>query len=595
MRISDITTEKLLERSGVATAGQIAILKKEALDSNRPLRDVAIKNEVIDEKTLTKALAEYIQIPFIDLAPSDLNYDTIKKIPERIARQYRAVLFKVDENKVNHLAVEDPDDVQAINFIEKEIGSNTVVYIATPDNITMALETYDHSIRQELNAVAESQARSQPTNNKQENVGKELKEDSPIAKTVTLILEYAVRLNASDIHIEPRNNYIQIRYRVDGVLKEANRLPINLLSGLVSRIKILSNLKIDEHRVPQDGRFKITVNDRQFALRVSTLPITNGEKVALRLLDESHRIITLENLGLWGNALAITKEAINEPNGMILVTGPTGSGKSTTLFSILTILNNPSVNISTIEDPVEYRIPGANQTQTNNKAGITFANGLRALLRQDPNIIMIGEIRDSETANLSVQAALTGHLVFSTLHTNDAATSMPRLLDMGVEPFLIASTTRLVIGQRLIRKINPKTRKSFTPTAEDKQLIARTFNLRTAHDYKLLHELEKQAKADGIGGNLPLATNEEGITQLWRADSNDNNGGANAGYLSRMGVYEVMKNSNNIQRLIIANATSAQIKEQAIKEGMLSLQIDGLIKALRGETTLEEILRVTKD
>lgn len=595
MRISDITTEKLLERSGVATAGQIAILKKEALDSNRPLKDIAIKNEIIDEKTLTKALAEYTQTPFIDLGPSDLNYEIVKKIPERIARQYRAILFKIDESGMNHLAMEDPDDVQAINFIEKEIGNNTTVYITTPDNITTALETYDHNIGQQLEAVVESQSNIPSATIKQENISRELKEDSPIAKTVNLILEYAVRLNASDIHIEPRDNYIQIRYRIDGILKEANRLPVNLLSGLVSRIKIMSNLKIDEHRVPQDGRFKITVNERQFALRVSTLPVANGEKVALRLLDESYRTISLEELGLWGNALAVTKSAISEPNGMVLVTGPTGSGKSTTLFSILTILNSPRVNISTIEDPVEYRIPGVNQTQTNSKAGITFANGLRALLRQDPNIIMIGEIRDSETANLSVQAALTGHLVFSTLHTNDAATSMPRLLDMGVEPFLIASTTRLVIGQRLIRKVNPRTRKSFTPTDEDKQSIARTFNLKTAKDYKLLHELEKQAQTAGIGGNLPLATTEEGIVQLWRADPNDNNGGASAGYLGRTGVYEVMKNSNNIQRLIIANATSAQIKEQAIREGMLSLQIDGLIKALRGETTLEEVLRVTKD
>lgn len=595
MRISDITTEKLLERSGVATAGQIAILKKEALDSNRPLKDIAIKNEIIDEKTLTKALAKYTQTPFIDLGPSDLNYEIVKKIPERIARQYRAILFKIDESGMNHLAMEDPDDVQAINFIEKEIGNNTTVYITTPDNITTALETYDHNIGQQLEAVVESQSNIPSATIKQENISRELKEDSPIAKTVNLILEYAVRLNASDIHIEPRDNYIQIRYRIDGILKEANRLPVNLLSGLVSRIKIMSNLKIDEHRVPQDGRFKITVNERQFALRVSTLPVANGEKVALRLLDESYRTISLEELGLWGNALAVTKSAISEPNGMVLVTGPTGSGKSTTLFSILTILNSPRVNISTIEDPVEYRIPGVNQTQTNSKAGITFANGLRALLRQDPNIIMIGEIRDSETANLSVQAALTGHLVFSTLHTNDAATSMPRLLDMGVEPFLIASTTRLVIGQRLIRKVNPRTRKSFTPTDEDRQSIARTFNLKTAKDYKLLHELEKQAQTAGIGGNLPLATTEEGIVQLWRADPNDNNGGASAGYLGRTGVYEVMKNSNNIQRLIIANATSAQIKEQAIREGMLSLQIDGLIKALRGETTLEEVLRVTKD
>jgi len=368
-----------------------------------------------------------------------------------------------------------------------------------------------------------------------------------------------------------------------------------VLNSLVSRIKILSNLKIDERRVPQDGRFKIKVGGKQFALRVSTLPVTEGEKVVMRILDESNQAVPLESLGFWGQALLNIRKSMTEPNGIILITGPTGSGKSTTLFSVLTILNAPTVNISTIEDPVEYKIQGVNQTQTNVKAGMTFANGLRALLRQDPNIIMIGEIRDSETADLGVQAALTGHLVFSTLHTNNAATSLPRLLDMGIEPFLIASTVRATVGQRLVRKLNKDTRKSYQPTEEEKQMVAKMFNLKPGQDFKYIHELEKKAAAEGVGGDTPLSTTETTINNLWKNDSNDNTNGALNGYKGRVGIYEVLNNSVEIQKLIVANATSNQIQEQAMKEGMLTMQTDGLIKALRGETTIDEVMRVTKE
>jgi type IV pilus assembly protein PilB len=280
---------------------------------------------------------------------------------------------------------------------------------------------------------------------------------------------------------------------------------------------------------------------------------------------------------------------------MILITGPTGSGKSTTLFSVLTILNTPNVNISTVEDPVEYKIPGVNQTQTNVKAGMTFANGLRALLRQDPNIIMIGEIRDSETADLGVQAALTGHLVFSTLHTNNAATCLPRLLDMKIEPFLIASIMRVVVGQRLVRQLRPETKQSYQPTEAEKQLVVKMFNLRPGQDFLYIHELEKQAAAQGIGGDAPLSTDENGIKTLWRADPNDNADGALNGYKGRTGIYEVLNNSSAMQKLIVANATSDQIQNLAIAEGMITMQTDGLIKALRGETTVEEVIRVTKE
>ena len=594
MRISDATMEKLLIRSGTITAEQISTLKEEAARSKRSIQESAIQDELIDNKTLTKAFAEYTQIPFVELVPHDLDFNVLNKIPERIAHQYNAILFKIDEDGVYHLAMDDPDDVQAISFIEKEIGTNTKIYIATHENILVALETYRGDVTNELNEVIDIQ-RVDNTENEAAITDQDVAEDSPIAKTIDLLLEYAIRSHASDIHIEPRENFVQVRYRIDGVLKEVNRLPRNVLNALVSRVKILSNLKIDERRVPQDGRFKIKVGGKQYALRVSTLPVADGEKTVMRILDESNQAVSLESLGFWGKSLSNINDALTEANGMILITGPTGSGKSTSLFSILTILNNPDVNISTVEDPVEYKIIGVNQTQTNSKAGMTFANGLRALLRQDPDIIMIGEIRDSETADLGVQAALTGHLVFSTLHTNDAATCLPRLLDMGIEPFLIASIVRAVVGQRLVRKVRHETRISYQPTEEEKQMIIKMFSLKPDQDFSYIHELEKKAAAEGVGGDTPLATDENDIKTLWHNDPNDNTDGAMAGYRGRMGIYEVLNNSVPMQKLIVGNATSNALREQAISEGMVTMQTDGLIKVLRGETTLEEVIRVTKE
>lgn len=593
MRISDFTMEKLLVRSGVATPERINALKEEGISSRRPLQEIAMKNNVITDVTLAKAFSEYAQIPYIELNASSIPTDILNKIPEHIARQYNAILFKIDEDGTHHLAMDDPDDVQAVNFIEKQIGTNTKIYIAPHENILTTLEAYRGDVEHELNEAIDIQ---RTDNTENENVSEQdVAENSPIAQTINLLLEYAIRSHASDIHIEPREGFVQIRYRIDGVLKEVNRLPRNVLNALVSRIKILSNLKIDEHRVPQDGRFKIKVGGRQYALRVSTLPVADGEKTVLRILDESNQAVSLQSLGFWGKSLQNMNTAMPEPNGMILITGPTGSGKSTTLFSMLTILNTPNVNISTVEDPVEYKIPGVNQTQTNAKAGMTFANGLRALLRQDPNIIMIGEIRDTETADLGVQAALTGHLVLSTLHTNNAATCLPRLLDMGIEPFLIASIMRAVVGQRLVRKLRRETRQSYQPTEAEKQLVVKMFNLKPGQGFSYIHELEKKAASEGIGGDTPLSTDENGINTLWRADVNDNTEGALNGYMGRIGVYEVLNNSPSMQKLIVANATSEQIQEQAVSEGMITMQTDGLIKALRGETTIEEVIRVTKE
>ncbi len=593
MRISDVTMEKLLKDSGVATEEQIYALKDEAVKTKHSLQDISLQNEIINDKTLTKSFSEYAQIPFVEINPHDIPPDILNKIPERIARQYNSILFKVDEDGTNHLAMDDPDDVQAINFIEKEIGTNTIIYITPHENIVALLDAYRGDVNQELEEVIDIQ---RADNTENESVTEqEIAENSPIAQTINLLLESAIRSHASDVHIEPREAFVQIRYRIDGILKEVNRLPRNVLNALISRVKILSNLKIDERRVPQDGRFKIKVGGKQYALRVSSLPVSDGEKVVMRILDESNQAVSLESLGYWGQPLMTINAALTEANGMILITGPTGSGKSTSLFSILTILNTPTVNISTVEDPVEYKIVGVNQTQTNTKAGMNFANGLRALLRQDPDIIMIGEVRDSETADLGVQAALTGHLVFTTLHTNDAATCLPRLLDMGIEPFLIASTVRVVVGQRLVRRLRHETRQSYEPPEEEKQMIIDMFSLKPDQNFSFIHELEKKAAAEGIGGDTPLGTDENGIINLWRADSKDNEDGALAGYRGRVGIYEVLNNSVAVQKLIVANATSNAIQEQAIKEGMLRMQIDGLIKAIRGETTIEEVIRVTKE
>ncbi len=594
MRISDDVIEKVLQQGGVIDESQLAQLKLLAEHSHTSLYNIVISERVVTPQDLAKLVSKQIGVPFVEIEPKDIPKEVLMKIPEHIARQYNVVLFAQDSDGTLSLAMEDPDDIQALNFIQKEIGYNLNVFLATHENILDCLENYRGELDQELDEVISVQ---------QENTQEETQavtedqfaEDSPIAQTVNLLLEYAIKSQASDIHIEPREEFVQVRYRIDGVLKEVNKLPRNVLGALVSRIKILSNLKIDERRVPQDGRFKIRVSGKQYALRVSTLPIADGEKVVMRILDESNQSVTLENLGYWGRSLTVMKEAMAQPNGMILVTGPTGSGKSTSLFSVLSELNTSDVNISTIEDPVEYKIPGVNQVQTNPKAGMTFASGLRALLRQDPNIIMVGEIRDTETANLGVQAALTGHLVFSTLHTNNAATCLPRLLDMDIEPFLIASTVKAVVGQRLVRRLCAFCRQQHVPEAAEVKVVTDLITGSGAEAIAHMHALETQAADEKIGGDSPLSTTETEITHLWRANPEGCDECNHTGFKGRIGIYEVLDVSLTIQKLITANATSNDIQTEAIKEGMLTMQTDGLIKALRGITTVEEVLRVTRE
>ena len=672
MRISDGELKKLLLGPGQVKEAEFEAAIKDA--GGEPLQAVVIKKKLVTEKELTKLYAESISVPFVELADVKIPREVLLKIPERIARKYQAVLFGTEEEHFQ-LAMADPEDFQAADFITKQVGGKIKLYMATPPDILAAIDQYKGNISSEITkAIKDSSADAA----EEEKVSaKDLAEDAPIAKTVNVILEYAVKSRASDIHIEPRENIVQVRYRIDGVLRETMTLPKPILAAVVSRIKILANLKIDEHRVPQDGRFKFSLGSKQVALRVSTLPIMDGEKVVMRILDESARALTLEELGFAGVALETIGRNLHKPHGMTLVTGPTGSGKSTTLYSVLSMMNTPGVNISTVEDPVEYRVVGVNQTQVNPKAGMTFASGLRALLRQDPNIIMVGEIRDGETADLAVQAALTGHVVLSTLHTNNAATTLPRLLDMGIEPFLIASTVNTVIGQRLVRRLCPVCRLSYVPEGTELANIKRDFQLDIAlkrfnemkeggalpttpdpapapapvpqeapkpravepsdrkknrvieptHDIETTKSILDKIAADPniinrsaddarrasepappppppvAGAPAPPPPPEpapdpshlkSGQFILYKAGRGCEACGG-VGYQGRMGIYEVLEVTEAIQKMIVGHATADDIQLQAVRGGMLTMQQDGFVKALMGRTTIEEILRVTRE
>lgn len=597
MHIPDSLATEILVKAGKLQESDVDALIEEAHGNSSSVQELILKKQIISEKDLTKLYAKEIEVPFIELSQIKIDRAILQQIPEHIARKYNAVLYAIEKDAPK-LAMDDPDDLQAIDFLQKRLGQSTEISIATTSDILSALDEYKGEISTEISKVAKADVEDIKEEEQEEEVKEEdIAEDSPIAQTVNLLVEYAIKQKASDIHIEPRENIVQVRYRIDGILREANRLPRKIAGALVSRIKILSNLKIDEHRAPQDGRFKISLNGHLYAIRVSTLPIMDGEKVVMRLLNESTKPLTLEQLGYWGYSLQSVRNAIAQPHGIILVTGPTGSGKSTTLYSVLNILNTPGVNISTVEDPVEYRIAGTNQTQVNPKAGMTFANGLRALLRQDPNIIMVGEIRDSETANLAIQAALTGHLVFSTLHTNNAATALPRLLEMGVEPFLIASTVRVVVAQRLVRRLDPTMRDTYTPDAKHVSELKEMFDIK-----KAVSQLE-QANKDLVPRDSskddktekPTPKSTESKLVLWKEQIPENSPPGTSAYNGRLGIYEVLNVSEKIEQAIVADGTSSQIQDIAITEGMVTMQQDGFIKAMQGLTTIEEVMRVTRE
>jgi type IV pilus assembly protein PilB len=597
MDVFDRKIGPLLVANKKLTDQQLKSLTERSEKEKRPLREIIVADNLASEQEIAKIYALQINVPYSEFNAKDIPSEVLKLVPEHIAKQYRAILFDKEKDSGTYLvAMEDPDDIEAVDTLQKVLGTNMRTFVANRSNINTGIDRYRENIGTEITKVVSEE--DQPT--EEEVKEEDIAEDSPIAQTVNLIIEYAIRSGASDVHIEPREQYVSVRYRVDGILKEVNRLPKKIMAALISRIKILSNLKIDERRVPQDGRLKIAVGDKSWSLRVSTLPIMEGEKVVMRILNDASKALTLEQLGYWGKSLDTIKDAMSQPHGMILVTGPTGSGKSTSLFSVLSILNSPSVNISTVEDPVEYHVQGVNQTQVNPKAGMTFANGLRALLRQDPNIIMVGEIRDGETAGLAVQAALTGHLVLSTLHTNNASTCLPRLLDMGIEPFLIASTVRAVIGQRLVRRLCVVCRERYTPDETQLQGITKLFKLDDPKTMARFNELEKQALAGGVGKSEDesaneLSTTDKAVKYLWRAHKGGCDACSHNGYKGRVGIYEALGNSEEIQAMIVGNSTSEKIQQQAMAEGMITMQMDGFIKALRGLTAVEEILRVTRE
>jgi type IV pilus assembly protein PilB len=483
MKLSTDELKQLLIENNVATQEILDDIAKQASQSKETFLDVLYQKKVINETQFAKICAKSMETEFVEIAALTIRKDLLNKLPERVAKRYQAVVFGEEDGHLK-VAMADPDDVEAVESIQKQCGYDIQIYLATPSDIGGALEQYKEGLSTEISkAIKET---GEGVSIDKEELGADTSADkvvsiiseAPVARAVNILIEYAIKSRASDIHIEPRENYVQVRYRIDGILHDTMTLPKALMNSIISRIKILSNLRIDEHRIPQDGRIKIDMAGTNVSLRISSLPVMDGEKIVMRLLDESAKALTLEELGYKGQALLTIEQALKKPHGMLLVTGPTGSGKSTTLYSVLSALNTIGVNISTVEDPVEYRIQGINQTQVNSKVGMTFASGLRALLRQDPDIIMVGEIRDSETAEIAVHAALTGHVVLSTLHTNDAAGCLPRLLDMDVEPFLIASTVNAVIGQRLVRKLCPNCIEEYTPDDKVIEEIIEDFGLR---------------------------------------------------------------------------------------------------------------------
>jgi type IV pilus assembly protein PilB len=582
-----------LVNEGALTDGQLEKIKQEASRKDEPLFSLMLKEGHINDEQLTKALSHVNNVPYVNLSKAKIDPKVLELLPQDIAEHYMAVpLGEMQQRLV--VAMLDADNVQAVDFLSNKIGRPLKVYAASESGIRSILQQYgqvlNHSFGKAMSDKdkIEQEAEGDAALSEMLSVGTSDKkvqtivQDSPVSKALSEILEYAAKNRASDVHIESHENEIKIRCRVDGVLREIMRLPKSVEPPLVSRIKILSNLKIDEHRVPQDGQFSISVDHRPIDMRVAISPVVWGEQVVLRLLDKTGTSLLLEDMGYRGRALRTIRKGLKEPHGMILTSGPTGSGKSTSMYAMIQEIKDDSINIVTLEDPVEYKVDGVNQIQVNPDVGLTFATGLRSILRQDPDVIMVGEIRDKETANLAVQAALTGHLVFSTLHTNSAAGILPRLLDMGIEPFLIASTVHSVIGQRLVRRLVPdgETYKSSKPEAQ------------AIHDTlggllpKKEEDIERVAKDLGYQ-SLPLA-GQTAYTLTKGKESSENP----TGYEGRMGLYEVFEISEKIQDLILKHSPSSIIQKAAQEEGMVTMRQDGYLKALAGETTVLEIDRV---
>jgi type IV pilus assembly protein PilB len=601
MSILSVNTEQqvtdiLVEQQSI-TPEKLAEAKTEAKIKGQPLLSYLSENKLITEEQLTKVNAIVTKVPYVNLLNAKVTPDVLQLLPKDIAERYMAVPLGEMQHKLI-IAMLDADNVQAVDFLSNRIGRQLKVYVASESGIRNVIKQYESRLDTMSSGLsdnftladqalkADGSVSSSGFGSKKATNIQNLVEDSPISKALSSVLEFASHNRASDVHIEPMEKDLKIRCRIDGILREVTRMPKSAEPALISRIKILANLKIDEHRIPQDGQFTIIVDNKSIDLRIAIAPIIWGEQVVIRLLDKSGTSLRLEAMGYTGRALRTIRDGLKRPNGMILTSGPTGSGKSTSLYALIQEIKNDSINIVTLEDPVEYKMDGINQIQVNPDVGLTFASGLRSILRQDPDVVMVGEIRDKETAQLAVQAALTGHLVFSTLHTNSAAGILPRLLDMGVEPFLIASTVNTVIGQRLVRRIDDKGKQTYQSTEPEKASIDITLG-------NLLPETEAdlEAVAQDLGyKSLPLR-NQNAYTLTKGTDTSD----TPQGYKGRMGLYEVFEISDAIQALIMKQATSNEIERAAKKEGMITMREDGYLKALDGRTTLNEINRVAAE
>ena len=571
---------KLLVDEGLIEKPVIDAAVKRAADANKPLFSLLADEGILDNELLVHAVAQVSGVPYVNLENSMISQDILSLLPSDIAERFMAVPLAEVQNRLA-VAMIDANNVQAVDYLSNRIQRPLKVFMASEESVRHVLDQY----KTDLSTVNMAAQASQEEMRSETSDIKTIVQDSPISRALSTILEYAVKSHASDVHIEPLEKALKIRCRVDGVLREIMQLPKSIEPALVSRIKILSNLKIDEHRIPQDGQFAVSVAGKEVDLRIAISPVVWGEQVVIRLLDKTGNSFDLEDMGYAGRALRAIRKGIKRPNGMILTSGPTGSGKSTSLYALIKEIKDDTVNIVTLEDPVEYKIDGVNQIQVNAEVGLTFASGLRSILRQDPDIVMVGEIRDGETANLAVQAALTGHLVFSTLHTNSASGVLPRLLDMGIEPFLIASTVNTIIGQRLVRRV-AKRRDLYQSSPLETQTIQSTVG-------HLLPQTKEQVAAfsQDLGyDSLPLANQSSFILAKGRDAPQTPHG-----YSGRAGLYEVMDVTEEIQNLIVRRATTAEIQKTAIQQGMITMRQDGYLKALNGITTLEEVNRVAAD
>jgi len=568
---------------GVLTKEQVDEAEKEAKKTSKEFEEVILNKNFVSKEDLAKLKAYILGIPFVSLEREKIPLEILQMIPEPIARKNNIVAFRKQGDNLE-VAMLDPRDFQTIEFLKKKTSLTILPRLTDETSIKNALLQYQKTLEAEFGELIKDEAREITfKKDSEEKTGErgeleKLAEDLPIVKIVDTLIKHAILQDASDIHIEPTEKEVVVRYRIDGILHDTMVLPKQVQPGIVARIKVLSNLKLDEHRLPQDGRFKVETESYRVSFRVSLLPVYDGEKIVMRLLRETTHAVPLETLGIHDEQLDLIHRVIKKPTGMFLVTGPTGSGKTTTLYSILDILNTPKVNISTVEDPIEYRMPRINQTQVKPEIGLSFANGLRTLLRQDPNIIMVGEIRDNETAGLAVNAALTGHLVLSTLHTNSAAGALPRLIDMDVEPFLIASTVNAILAQRLVRTLAPEKEK-YKLTRDEAHSLGEKIDLEKILKILKHRKLVKESESmEDISFYKPRGTKE-----------------APDGYKGRIGIHEIMEITSLIKELIIKKAPYTEIEEAAEKNGMITMLQDGFIKAVQGITSIEEILRVTTE